>query len=63
MFPVLPEAPLCSIELDGVLFKSMIERVFFSISKEESRYTLNGALLKADNGVLTLVAIIWSSCK
>jgi DNA polymerase-3 subunit beta len=44
-FPSIPEfhGPLVSIP--GGMLKGMIQRVLFSITQEESRYSLNGALL------------------
>jgi DNA polymerase-3 subunit beta len=45
-FPVLPLFPAHSaIKLPSVVLQTMISRTIFAISQEESRYTLNGALL------------------
>jgi len=55
-FPELPKmpAPLAEIPL-GVL-ASMIGKTVFAISNEESRFTLNGALLVLKKGGLVMVA-------
>jgi DNA polymerase-3 subunit beta len=55
-FPELPKmpAPLAEIPL-GVL-ASMIGKTVFAISSEESRFTLNGALLVLKKGGLIMVA-------
>jgi len=55
-FPELPKmpAPLAEIPL-GVL-ASMISKTVFAISNEESRFTLNGALLVLKKGGLVMVA-------
>ncbi|MEM9558273.1 MAG: DNA polymerase III subunit beta [Acidobacteriota bacterium] len=37
-------------------FRAMIGKVFFAVSSEESRFQLSGALMKAEDDVLTLVA-------
>ncbi len=51
--PVMPE-PLASIPI-GVL-AGLISKTIFAISAEESRFTLNGALLVIKGDVLTMVA-------
>ncbi len=56
-FPTLP-----SIEEEEALalpfrtFRSMISKIFFAISSEESRFQLSGALLQQREGTLALVA-------
>lgn len=56
-FPTLP-----AIEDDGPVkvpfatFKTMIGKVFYAISSEESRFQLSGALLKQQDGALAVVA-------
>lgn len=55
-FPALPEAPLLTAEFDGAEFKKTVDRVLMSISTEESRYTLNGALLMGDGAKVTMVS-------
>lgn len=44
-FPSLPEVPRGLAVIPGGILPSMIERTAFAIASEESRYTLNGALL------------------
>jgi DNA polymerase III subunit beta len=44
-FPELPAMPEPVAEIPGGLLSSMIARTSFAISTEESRFTLNGALL------------------
>jgi DNA polymerase-3 subunit beta len=56
-FPSLP-----NVDGDGALevpygdLRRMISKVFFAVSAEESRFQLNGALLKPKQGALELVA-------
>jgi DNA polymerase-3 subunit beta len=56
-FPELPEVPAPVAEISVKQLASMISRTMFAISMEESRFTLNGALLLlgSDRG-LTMVA-------
>ncbi len=44
-FPVLPTVPKALASVSAKLFGSMVAKTIFAISSEESRYTLNGALL------------------
>jgi DNA polymerase-3 subunit beta len=44
-FPSIPEAAPATAQIPGGLFRSMIQRTMFAITQEESRYSLNGALL------------------
>src|SRR5437762_4021021 len=44
-FPELPQMPEATNQLSGGLLSSMISKTIFAISMEESRFTLNGALL------------------
>jgi DNA polymerase III subunit beta len=44
-FPVLPAIPKALAVVDGGVLTGLIHRTVFAISSEESRYTLNGALL------------------
>src|SRR6476659_6989213 len=44
-FPELPQMPEAISEIPVKLLASMISRTAFAISMEESRFTLNGALL------------------
>jgi DNA polymerase III subunit beta len=50
-YPTLPAVPDPLVSLPADVLSTMIRRTIFSISSEESRYTLNGALmiLKPDN--------------
>jgi DNA polymerase-3 subunit beta len=55
-FPELPEVPETMAEIPVKILASMIARTIFSISAEESRFTLNGALLLLKNTGITMVA-------
>jgi DNA polymerase-3 subunit beta len=56
-FPGFPEIDEDSgIKLPGKQLHRMIERVAFAITREDPRYSLNGALFLLENGKLTLVA-------
>ena len=44
-FPSIPQTPEGGIVLPGNELKAMIQRTMFAITQEESRYSLNGALL------------------
>jgi DNA polymerase-3 subunit beta len=55
-FPELPEMPPAMAELPVKTLASMIARTQFAISMEESRFTLNGALLLMKPEGLTMVA-------
>jgi DNA polymerase III subunit beta len=56
-FPALPQFPTESaIALPAPVLRSLIARTIFSISNEESRYTLNGALLVLKPESITMVA-------
>jgi len=44
-FPVLPDIPKPLASLPANVCSAMIQKTIFAISNEESRYTLNGALL------------------
>lgn len=44
-FPALPESPATLAAIPAGVLSPMIQRTNFAISSEESRYTLNGALL------------------
>jgi len=51
-YPQVPELPATSsVKIPAAVLKTLIARTIFSISNEESRYTLNGALmiLKAES--------------
>jgi DNA polymerase III subunit beta len=55
-FPELPSMPSPLAELPVKLLAAMISRTSFAISMEESRFTLNGALLLMKPDGLTMVA-------
>ena len=56
-FPTLPKVDTGpSAEIDVGLLRSLIGKVFFAISSEESRFQLNGALLKVRDDGLEMVA-------
>jgi DNA polymerase-3 subunit beta len=44
-FPSVPESSPAMSQISGSLLRSMIQRTMFAITQEESRYSLNGALL------------------
>jgi len=53
-FPEIDEA--AGIKIPGKKLNRMIERVAFAITREDPRYSLNGALFLLEDGKLTLVA-------
>jgi DNA polymerase-3 subunit beta len=55
-FPSIPEAAPASAQLSGSLLKNMIQRTMFAITQEESRYSLNGALLALLPSEIRMVA-------
>ena len=55
-FPALPQMPEPLAEIPIGVLASMISKTIFSISSEESRFTLNGALLVLRKGGLVMVA-------
>src|ERR1700749_511565 len=56
-FPALPLFPAESaLQLPAQVLRHLISRTIFSISNEESRYTLNGALLVLKPESITMVA-------
>jgi DNA polymerase-3 subunit beta len=55
-FPELPTAPAVIAEIPSKQLASMIQRTMFAISMEESRFTLNGALLLLKEEKATMVA-------
>jgi DNA polymerase-3 subunit beta len=55
-YPELPQMPAKIAELPVKTLASMISRTQFAISSEESRFTLNGALLLLSPEALTMVA-------
>jgi DNA polymerase-3 subunit beta len=56
-FPTLPEVDgEAAIALPFAQFKRMVGKVIFAVSTEESRFQLNGALVKLKQGGLEMVA-------
>src|SRR5713226_2254025 len=56
-FPGLPAFPTAGVvKIPGQVLRAMIAKTGFAISLEESRYTLNGALMVLKPGSLTMVA-------
>ena len=55
-FPELPKMPPVLAEIPIGVLASMISKTIFSISSEESRFTLNGALMVLRKGGLAMVA-------
>jgi DNA polymerase-3 subunit beta len=55
-FPALPAFPHSLIKIPVHLIADLISKTTFAISMEESRYTLNGALLVLKPGSVTMVA-------
>ncbi len=44
-FPSIPDFHEVLVGIPGVILRGMIQRILFAITQEESRYSLNGALL------------------
>ena len=55
-FPALPSFPHALVKIPAKLLADVISKTTFAISLEESRYTLNGALLVLKPNSLTMVA-------
>jgi len=56
-FPSLPSMPSVDVRnLPAVILRTMIAKTIFAISSEESRYTLNGALMVLKPDSITMVA-------
>ena len=55
-FPALPNFPHALVKIPANILSDVIAKTTFAISLEESRYTLNGALLVLKPGSLTMVA-------
>jgi DNA polymerase III subunit beta len=55
-FPSIPQAPPGGISLPSSDLKAMILRTMFAITQEESRYSLNGALLVMSPQEMRMVA-------
>lgn len=54
--PVIESDPDKGTVIEGAAFGQMLTRTRFAVSKEESRYTLNGVLLESGKGTATMVA-------
>ena len=56
-FPQVPEFPAASsIKIAAAALRNMVSKTIFAISSEESRYTLNGALLVLKSESMAMVA-------
>jgi DNA polymerase III subunit beta len=55
-FPSIPEAAPATAMIPGALLRSMIQKTMFAITQEESRYSLNGALLALFPNEIRMVA-------
>ena len=55
-FPALPSFPRALVKIPAKLISDVIAKTTFAISLEESRYTLNGALLVLKPNAITMVA-------
>lgn len=55
-FPSIPESAPATAQIPGGLLRSMIQRTMFAITQEESRYSLNGALLALLPNEIRMVA-------
>ena len=55
-FPALPDAPKALAEVPAGVLAGLIDRTAFAISIQESRYTLNGALLVLKPSSVEMVA-------
>lgn len=55
-FPVLPAVPKAVVSLPASVLGALIDRTIFAISSEETRYTLNGALLIVKTSGVSMVA-------
>ncbi len=55
-FPAIPSFPHPIAKIPAKILSSLIARTAFAISNEESRYTLNGALLLLKPEMVTMVA-------
>jgi DNA polymerase-3 subunit beta len=55
-FPALPDVPKAMAEVPAGVLAGLIDRTAFAISNQESRYTLNGALLILKSDSVEMVA-------
>jgi len=55
-FPSIPQSPAANLSVPGNVLRGMIQRTMFAITQEESRYSLNGALLVLTPQEIRMVA-------
>jgi DNA polymerase-3 subunit beta len=56
-FPEVPGTDFSgAVELPHAIFREMIRRTLFAVTKEDVRYSLNGALLEIGDGAIRMVA-------
>lgn len=55
-FPVLPAVPKARAEVPASLLAGLVEKTSFAVSDQESRFTLNAALLSLNAGSVKMVA-------
>jgi len=55
-FPSVPQPAVPGIKISGAVLKGMIQRTIFAITQEESRYSLNGAMLLVKPQEMRMVA-------
>lgn len=55
-YPELPALPEATLKLPAATLRSMITQTMFAISSEETRFTLNGALLVLEPASMKMVA-------
>jgi DNA polymerase-3 subunit beta len=55
-FPSIPESAPATAQIPGGVLRNMIQRTMFAITQEESRYSLNGALLALMPNEIRMVA-------
>src|SRR5580693_2360647 len=55
-FPTLAQVEAGGTEIPFADFKRMVSKILFAVSAEESRFQLNGALLKLKAGAVEMVA-------
>ncbi len=55
-FPSIPQSAPSAVTIPGAILRGMIQRTMFAITQEESRYSLNGALLVLTPQEIRMVA-------
>ena len=55
-FPSVPQPAAPGVQISGAVLKAMIQRTIFAITQEESRYSLNGAMLLVKPQEMRMVA-------